>query len=205
MQNRLQELTEKIYREGVLKAKDEAESIIGQAHAEAKKILDEAHAKAETIVGDAEEKADRQLKNGVSALTNSARQAEDALKRKITNLVTTKVVETALDGVTNDKAYMQGIVETIIKNWSDTSSGKVNLRILVPEDEQNKLWDYFKTRAHQQLNAGLDIQPSPGIKSGFRIGPADGSYLLSFTDQDFINFFKEYLSPKMAELLYNAE
>jgi len=43
------------------------------------------------------------------------------------------------------------------------------------------------------------------MKSGFKIGPADESYLISFTDEDFTNFLKGYLRPKTSQLLFEEE
>jgi V/A-type H+-transporting ATPase subunit E len=43
------------------------------------------------------------------------------------------------------------------------------------------------------------------MKSGFKVGPADGSYVISFTDEDFNNFFKAYLRPKSTELLFEKK
>jgi len=43
------------------------------------------------------------------------------------------------------------------------------------------------------------------MDKGFQIGPKDGSYKVSFTDEDFKNFFKDYLRPGLIELLFAAE
>lgn len=49
MENKIQELTDKIYREGVEKGNEEARKLVLEAQAEAKKIVDEAHKEAEQI------------------------------------------------------------------------------------------------------------------------------------------------------------
>ena len=43
------------------------------------------------------------------------------------------------------------------------------------------------------------------MKGGFKIGPADGSYKISFSEDDFENFFKSFLRPKTIEMLYPGE
>ena len=46
MQNKLQELTDKLYQEGLSKGKEEGERILAEAKAQAEKILAEAKAQA---------------------------------------------------------------------------------------------------------------------------------------------------------------
>ena len=46
MQNKLQELTDKLYQEGLSKGKEEGERILADAKAQAEKILAEAKAQA---------------------------------------------------------------------------------------------------------------------------------------------------------------
>ena len=50
MENKIQELTDKIYREGVEKGNEEAQRLVSNAREEAAKILEEARKEAEAIV-----------------------------------------------------------------------------------------------------------------------------------------------------------
>ena len=52
MENKIQELTDKIYREGVEKGNEEAQRLIANAQDEAKKIIEDARKEAESIVTD---------------------------------------------------------------------------------------------------------------------------------------------------------
>ena len=62
MENKIQELTDKIYREGVEKGNEEAQRLIGNAQEEAAKIVEEARKEAEAIVAAAIRKRPRQQK-----------------------------------------------------------------------------------------------------------------------------------------------
>ena len=57
MENKIQELTEKIYREGVEKGNEEAQRLVSNAREEAAKILEEARKEAEAIVATAHKSA----------------------------------------------------------------------------------------------------------------------------------------------------
>ena len=58
MENKIQELTDKIYREGVEKGNEEAQRLIEEARKEADKLLADARSKAETIVAEAHKQSD---------------------------------------------------------------------------------------------------------------------------------------------------
>ena len=50
MQDKLQELTDRLYNEGLSKGRQEADALIAKAKAEAREIVDKANAEAKAIV-----------------------------------------------------------------------------------------------------------------------------------------------------------
>jgi V/A-type H+-transporting ATPase subunit E len=57
MQDKLQEITDKIYREGVSRGNEEAEKIIAAARSESAKIIAKAEEEAKGIVAGSQKKA----------------------------------------------------------------------------------------------------------------------------------------------------
>ena len=68
MENKIQELTDKIYREGVEKGNEEAQRLIANAQDEAKKIIEDARKEAESIVAASRKSADELADNTKSEL-----------------------------------------------------------------------------------------------------------------------------------------
>ena len=69
MENKIQELTDKIYREGVEKGNEEAQKLIVKAQEEAQKIVENAQKEADSIVAAARKSADELAENTKSELT----------------------------------------------------------------------------------------------------------------------------------------
>ena len=93
MENKIQELTDKIYREGVEKGNEEARKLVAQAQEEAKKIVEDARKEAEQIVADARKSADELSENTKSELKLFAGQAVNALKSEIASVVCGQIVD----------------------------------------------------------------------------------------------------------------
>ena len=202
MQKKLQELTEKIYQEGVDKANQEAEKIISDAKAEAKKTLDQAQKEAESKIGKAEKEAEDLKKNAMNELKLSARQAMSDLKQEVTNLIQAKAIKPETQEAFKEAAFTKEIIQTVVKNWDPNSDEAVDLKVLLPEKKQKEFESYFKDKAKDLLNKGLEVDFDERVKGGFKIGPKDGSYLVSFSDEDFEHFFKLYLRPRLIEMLF---
>lgn len=199
MQSKLQELTEKIYQEGLEKGNAEAKTIVDNAQVEAKEIVENAKKEAQQIIKAAQKKASETQTNTESEIKLSSKQALNALKQQITDVINNQVVGEAIAG-TFDKNFTKSIVETTLKSW--TSSQSSDLTVLLPTDNEKELADYFKKSLRALLDKGLEIKFDDTIQTGFQIAPKDGSYKVSFTDEDFANFFKQYLRPKLVELLF---
>lgn len=205
MQNKLQELTEKIYREGLEKGQAEANQLVAKAKEDAARIMADAKAEAERIIAAARKEADDYKKNIDTEVSLSAKQVINGLKQQITSLVEAKLFETPVIDVLKDAEFMKKVIETAINRWDPNSAESVSLRVLVPEDMAKAIIDHFSGKTQSLLNKGLEIQVDKAIKYGFRIGPKDGSFVVSFTEADFENLFKDFMRPKIVALLYGGK
>ncbi len=202
MQNKLQELTDKLYQEGVDKANEEAKKIVNDAKKEADEIVSKARDKADKILKDAEKNAEEIKKNSLNELQLASKQAISDLKQRIINLIETKALKPSTKEAFEDKEFTKDIILTIVNNWDPQKESQVELKIVLPEKKQKEFENFFKSKAKSLLDKGVEIEFSESVKGGFRIGPKDGSYLISFTDKDFENFFKTFLRPRLVEMLY---
>ena len=110
MENKIQELTDKIYREGVEKGNEEALRIVSEAQAKAEKLIEDARKQAEEIVASAKKSADELSENTKSELKLFAGQAVDALKSEIASLLTRQVVSDAVKGFVADKDALNAAI-----------------------------------------------------------------------------------------------
>jgi len=203
MTNKIKELTEKIYSEGVEKAKIEAGLIIANSQKEADNIIKAAKNKEKEIVEKAQKQADELKKNTASELQLASRQFISSLKHKINRLITTDLVEKPVKEALENSEFVQKIILTIIENWDPQKPEESDISVLLPQKEEKKLEGFFDKKARQLLDSGLVINFDPGINSGFKIGPKDGSYFISFTQEDFENYFKNYLKDKTKKLIFD--
>lgn len=204
MQSRLQDLTDKIYQEGLNRGNEEAEKIIANAKEEAQKIIENAKKEADGLMKEASKKAEELKTNTDTELKLSAKQMLSSLKQQITSLVNGKIIDVKVNDVLQDKDFVKSIIETIVKNWHSDQSGS-ELSIILPEKKQKELSQYFESSAKELIDKGVDLQYAGNISAGFHIAPKDGSYKISFSDEEFQNFFKSFLRPKLIELLFSEE
>lgn len=201
MQSKLQELTEKIYQEGLEKGNEEAKAIVEAAKKEASDIVEAAKKEAAQIVKTAQKNAEETKKNTETEISLSSKQAVNALKQQITDVLNSKVIDEAT-GKAFDADFTKKIVETTLKNWGAEQSS--DLVVLLPADLEKELAGSLKKSVKDLIEKGLEVKFDTSIATGFQISPKDGSYKVSFTEEDFGNFFKQYLRPKLVELLFEA-
>ena len=194
MDNKIQELTEKIFNEGVEKGRAEAERIVAEANTQAAEILKAAEAQAEAIVAKARKAAEELNVNTRSELKLYGAQAIGALKSEAATLVTDTIVKESVKNAFSEDLLKQVILK-IAENWSSTE------QLIISTAEAEALKAYFATKAKMLLDKGIEIKQVNGVK-GFSISPADGSYKVNFGEGEFETFLKSFLRPQMVELLF---
>lgn len=205
MTNKILELTEKIYEEGVAKAKVEATQIIKNAKNEVEKIIDSAKKQESEIIENAKKKAEEYKRNVDSEVQLAARQFLSNFKLQITKLVSTAQVEPPIQEAFKDDNFIKDIILTLIKNWNPQNPEESKLNILLPKKDEKSFTEFFENRAITSLNGGLNIQFDANTTKGFKIGPKDGSYVISFSNKDFENYFKLYIKDKTKNLLFESK
>jgi len=203
MENKLQELTSKIYEEGIAKANMEAEKIITEAKNEADNLRNNAKLEASRILENAGREAQELRKNVESEVKLSARQAISTIKQHITDLITAKSTDESVKEAFRDKEFLKKIIETTIKNWNPGKEA-YDLQLLLSVEDEKTLVEYFTRKQKDLMKGLLEIRFDDHMNAGFKIGPKDGRFLISFTDEDFMNFFKNYLRPRTIQLLYGG-
>lgn len=196
MDTKIQELTDKIYKEGVEKGNEEAGRIIADANARKETILSAAEAEAKRIVETAKKEADELKKNTEAELKLFAAQAVEALKSEVTNLITGEITSSNVKAVVSDADFMQKVVLEMAKEWAAKEC------LTIRTARADELTKYFVANAKALLDGGVKIEKVGGKNAGFTIVPADGSYKVSFGEEEFTSFFKEFLRPALVEMLF---
>ncbi|MBN2614440.1 MAG: hypothetical protein JXR71_01990 [Bacteroidales bacterium] len=199
MENKLQELTEKIYKEGVEKGSVEADRIVSEAKMQADQIVKKAETDAQAIRSKANKESENLKKSVEAELKLTYDQAVSVLKQEISSLITDELVEKAADKSFKDSEFFNQFLLSLAKNWGE----KQELLLEIPEKDAQGIENYLQKNISALLQKGIKLNKVAGIESGFQIGPADGSYKVSFTNTDFENFIQEMLRPRVAKILFN--
>ena len=196
MENKIQELTDKIYREGVEKGNEEAQRLVSNAREEAAKILEEARKEADAILAAARKSAAETAENTQSEIKLFAGQAVNALKTEITSLLTNQVVSKAVKDFVADKDYLNKFIVSLATRWVADEA------IVISTSDAEGLMKFFAANAKAVLDKGVKIEQVNGNKTLFTISPADGSYKVNFGEEEFENYFKDFLRPQLVEMLF---
>ena len=71
-----------------------------------------------------------------------------------------------------------------------------------PEKLQKELEPFVKNELTKALGKGVEASFAKKINGGFKIGPKDGSYFISLTDESFQELIGDYLRPTTKEILF---
>ncbi len=198
--DKLQELTQKLYDEGLAKGKQEGEALLQKAASEAENIVKQAKEEAEAILAKARKDADDFKVKVEGDVKMAAQQSVQATRTDIENLVIAKVVDGTVDKALANEDYIKGIITAVAQKFS--AEEPADLSLVLPESLKAALEPFVKNELGKLLGKGVDAAFSKKVAGGFKIGPKDGGYFVSLTDDTFKELIGSYLRPATKKLLF---
>ena len=202
MQDKLQELTDRLYNEGLSKGKQDGEELVQKAQNEASRIVAEAKAEAERIIAQANKEAE-ELKTKVTAdVKMAATQSIAVTKQEIEKMVVTK---TSTDGVKanmGNAAFVKELIASVVNAFNPQNASPVDLDLILPESMKAELEPFMKNEIAQQFKGEVKVDYSKKMNGGFTVSPKNGGYMLQFTDEEFNQLIANYLRPATKKILF---
>ena len=198
--DKLQELTQKLYEEGLAKGKQDGEALLEKAKSEAEGIVKQAQEEAEAILAKARKDAEDFKVKVEGDVKMAAQQAVQATRTDIENLVVSKVVDGTVDKALANEDYIKGIITAVAQKFS--ADEPADLSLVLPENLKKSLEPFVKNELGKLLGKGIDASFSKKVAGGFKIGPKDGGYFVSLTNETFKDLIGSYLRPATKKLLF---
>lgn len=193
---RIQELTQRIYQEGVEQANAQAQTIISDAEKTAQEIIANAKKRAEQLVEEANRAAEASKERAEKEMKMAAQQALGAIRAELSETFAERLAHQAATDALAQPKFAERFLLEAAKNWT---GGEMPV---VSAQNADELKAYFEANARRLLDSGLKFQQVSGHKALFSISPADGAYRIDFGAAEFEQFFREWLRPQMAQILF---
>ncbi|MBQ4390359.1 MAG: hypothetical protein II824_10425 [Bacteroidales bacterium] len=197
--DKLQELTQKLYEQGLSKGKEEGEALLSQAHKQADELIRKAQEEAAAIIENAKKEAAGYKTKVEGDVKMASIQALQATRAGIENMVVAKAVAPVKEQLSG-AAFLKEIITAVAKNFS--SQQATDLSLVLPEKLQKELEPFVKNELARTLGGGVEARFTAKMDGGFKIGPKDGSYFIDLSDEAFQELIGEYLRPATKKILF---
>lgn len=200
MENKLQELTDKLYKEGLSKGKEEGEAILAKANEKAAEIIEEAKKQAESILKKAHKDAEDYKTKVEGDVKMAAVQSIQATRKDIENLMVGKMTDKQVSSTLSSADFVKEVIKAVAGKFNAEEA--VDLNIVLPESLRKELEPFVSGELAHILKGGVTAEFSKKVAGGFTIGPKDGSYFISLTDETFKSLIGDYLRPATRKILF---
>ncbi len=201
MAEELQGLLDRIRKEGLEKAEEEAKAIIDAANQTAAEIKKTAEANAAKKVETAQEEAEKLEQRSISAIQHAARDivlsVGDAVQQAFETL-TQKDISEILDGESFAK-LVHDVVKAYVKE-----DDKGGIEVLLSPKQQEQVSTYLNQAMNKDLRKGITIKSTRGVISGFSVVLRDQGIEHDFRGETLTSAFLELLRPQLGEIVKKA-
>lgn len=202
MQNKLQELTDKLYNEGLSKGKQDGEELLQKAKAESESIIAQAKAEAERIVAQANKEAEELRTKVMADVKMAATQSIAVTKQEIEKMVVTRTAAEGVKANMGNAAFVKELILSVVKAFNPQNASPVDLNLILPESLKAEVEPFVKNEIANQFKGEVKVDYSKKMNGGFKVAPKDGGYVLQFTDEEFQNLVANYLRPATKKILF---
>ena len=196
----LDKLTEKIYQEGLSKAEQRSQEILKEAEKQADQIINQAKAKADQLVSTAKKQIDKETKSAESEIKLKGKQLISDIKHQINYLLREKIIDSNIRESFGDQEFLKSLIIEIAGYWKSDE----DLELSLPAKIKEKLDGAIENGIAHHIN-NLTVTFGNRPSDGFRIAKKSDSYVITFSEDDFIELFNSYLKEKTRTMLFTEK
>lgn len=189
----LQQLLEKIQKDGVDKAKAEAEKIVGEARAQAKTLVENAQAEAAKIKAAARQEAEAFERRAEETVRQSARDTVLGVEKAVTALLTRLLLD-EVNAAMAKPELAASLAADAVRAYLD-GKGTIELSAAKP------LADHLRATLAANAAQGVSVVTDEATGTGFRVRLANGRIEHAFTGAAVADALAKQLRPRLAALL----
>ena len=201
MDVQLQELIDKIKKDGVASAESSAAAIIAEAEKKAAAIISDAEAKAANIVATGKSETARMEKASVDAIRQAGRNLLLSFRDGV-NAQLVAIVSAQTEGALSADA-LKAVVPEAVKAWAANTAAE-DISVLLPAKDLAAVEASVQAALKAELAKGVELKADKSLSAGFRIGSKDGAAYYDFSAEAVADLFSAYLNPRTAAIMKDA-
>ena len=202
MEIQLQELIDKIRKDGVDAGEAQAEKILVSAKEEAQRIIAEAQAEADKILVNAKNENMRMVKSSEDAIRQAGRNLLISFRESVARELKAIIGE-SVDAVYSSQ-LLEKIIVDVVERWSINPEVQ-NLTVILNNDDVERLEKTLIASLKERVKKGVTLKANDNFDGGFRIVANDDDVYYDYSEDTVVEMLSNYLSPKIAKLMKEAE
>ncbi len=202
MAEELQHLIERIQKEAVDQADQQAAQIASQAKAKAAAIVKEAEEKARALLAKAEKDAEVFTERSTRTLEQAARDLLISVGQGVENILA-DLVDEGVEKALSPKVLEQMLVK-MAEAYAAHQGTEGSIDLLIGPQDQKELVQYFADQYRQRLVHGVELHVDNGIFKGFKVSFREGNVYHDFTKAAIAESLANFLKPQLAEIVHRV-
>ena len=202
MEIQLQELIEQIKKDGVEAAEVQAEAILNSAKAEAEKIISDAQARADKLLQDAKSENEKMVKSSEDAIRQAGRNLLISFRESVARELKAIAGEN-VNAVYSSDAFAQLIIK-VVECWASKPDVE-EISVILNSGDLDKLEKTLLAALKERMLSGVTLKANDNFYGGFRIAVNNGGAYYDYSAEAVTDMLSNYLSPRVTELLKEAE
>ena len=202
MEIQIQDLLDQIKKDGVAAAQAEAASILADAKAEAEKIVADAKQQADKLIASAKAENQRMVASSEDAIRQAGRNLLISFRESVSRELTAITGE-SVTAVYSSEALAQLVIQAV-ENWAKDPSTD-DIAVILTSNDLQKLEQTILAGLKEKMLQGVTLKANDNFDGGFRIAVNNGSAYYDYSAEAVVDMLSNYLSPKVTQLLKEAE
>ena len=151
---------------------------------------------------DAKAENDRTVKSGEESLRQAGRNLLISFRESVAKQLEAIAGENVTAVYSSDS--LAKLIITVVEGWANKPDAE-NLEVILNSDDLKKLEQTLLAGLKEKMLGGVTLKANNNFDKGFRIATNNGAAYYDYSAEAVVEMLSNYLSPKVTELLKEAE